>query len=74
MSWNDPRWQQLYPPRVPIPNPVNSATTPRDSHHYDPTPPPNYLDLIAAEARANPAPFIGTAEGVNISEVPGGLI
>jgi hypothetical protein len=77
MGWNDPRWQQLYPPTAT--NATDWIPTEPDFAHTDGrgTPGeqvPHYLDLIAAEAAAVPAPTYGNAPGINIADGPGGLI
>lgn len=76
MSWNDPRWQQLYPPQV---SPASWQPSEPDFAHVGGRgtpgePVPHYLDLIAAEAALNPAPAYGNAPGLNIGDGPGGLV
>lgn len=51
-GWGDPRWAEFYP---------TSAPTSEPAHAHDPytpepgvAPEPTYLELLAAEARANP--------------------
>lgn len=84
MSWDDPRWAQMYPPRAGTPDPMAWPTSEPDYAHEggagtpgSVTPGeqvPHYLDLIAAEAAANPAPTYGVAPGLSIADAPGGLI
>jgi hypothetical protein len=53
-DWSNPTWSQLYPPTAEVPQ--NTGITDFPSQGDAPPMPamPNYLDLLAQEAAANP--------------------
>ncbi len=59
LGFNDPRWAQLYPPRLANASPqAVPPTNPPDFAHYDPSvigpAAPHWTDILVAEAQANP--------------------
>lgn len=71
MGWDDPRWQQLYPPKTSAGVPAPEAQDYQTDSSEDTV--PHYLELVAQEAVTNPASWDGSAPGLSISG-PGGLL
>lgn len=67
LGWNDPRWQQMYPPRRAVDPALESIDGSENVEGLPAQPLPHYTEFLKAEAAANPAPpGIGINPGLAI--------